>query len=79
MSIGLDGGYQLLEVAEHGKMHEMEQRLGDRIDQGTSKVLDVLTSFVSQVQTIDRRQVITSHRVEKLESRMDALDRPNPA
>ncbi len=63
----------------HGKMHDMEQRLTSRIDQGVSKVLDAVTSFAGQVQTVDRRQVITSRRVDDLERRMGSLEGGGPS
>ena len=59
----------------HGLIHDEQRRQTEARDRDTSKILDVVVSFVSQVQTIDRRQVITSRRVNDLETRVDAWKR----
>ncbi|MBI5243786.1 MAG: hypothetical protein HY922_08930 [Elusimicrobia bacterium] len=61
-----------------GRMETMEDRLGCLISDGNRKVMKMVGDFAADAQKIDRRHLITSHRVDELEKRVKVLESSRP-
>ena len=64
---------------QYGHLKEMEERLRTSLKADYERLYLVLTGYVDDVRTIDRREVITSDRVTRLEKRVDILEEKNNA
>jgi len=49
--------------------HGMEERLRQSLHDDYERLIQILTRYTDKVETIDRREIITSHRVDELEKR----------
>lgn len=64
-----------IEMAKiRGEMADMKYELSDQFRDGNNRILNALSEYSARVQTIDRREVITSDRVDKLENRIKNLE-----
>lgn len=61
-------------VRTQDQMRQMEDRLSKQITDMKYGVFKVVDDFMAKTEKVDRRHVITSHRVDELEKRVVVLE-----
>ena len=57
-----------------GELHEFKHDITQLITDKTSEILKVVADFAAQMQTVDRREIINSYRLDRAETRLDGLE-----